>query len=80
MKVSKVFVEVIVKFDTEGRIVPLAIVWEDGRRFSIDKVLDVRQAASLKCGGQGIRYTCIIKNRETYLYYEGPNWFVEKQS
>lgn len=78
MKVSKVFVEVVVKFDTEGRIIPLEIVWEDGRRFPIDKILDIRQAASLKSGGQGIRYTCRIKNRETYLFYEGPNWFVEK--
>lgn len=78
MKVKKVFVEVIAKFDTEGRIIPLTIVWEDGRKFTVDKILDVRQAASLKGGGQGIRYTCRIKSRDTYLYYEGLNWFVEQ--
>lgn len=77
MKVKKVFVEVIAKFDPDGVVTPLAIIWEDGRRFEIDKVLDMRKAASLKAGGIGIRYTCRIKNKETYLYYEGPNWFVE---
>ncbi|NLN04401.1 MAG: hypothetical protein GX166_06245 [Clostridiaceae bacterium] len=78
MKVRKVFVEVIAKFDPDGVVTPLAIIWEDGRRFEIDKVLDIRRAASLKAGGIGIRYTCRIRNKETYLYYEGPNWFVEQ--
>lgn len=78
MNVKKVFVEVIVKYDTEGTLTPLAILWEDGRKFAIDKVLDVRQAASLKSGGLGMRYTCRIKNRQIYLYYEGPSWFVEQ--
>ncbi|HHT94225.1 MAG TPA: hypothetical protein PLI11_05340 [Clostridia bacterium] len=78
MKVKKVFVEVIAKFDPDGVVTPLAIIWEDGRRFEIDRVLDMRRAASLKAGGIGIRYTCRIRNKETYLYYEGPNWFVEQ--
>lgn len=78
MKVKKVFVEVIAKFDADGTVTPLAIIWEDGRKFVIDRVLDMRRAASLKAGGIGIRYTCRIRNKETYLYYEGPNWFVEQ--
>ena len=78
MKVKKVFVEVIAKFDPDGVVTPLAIIWEDGRRFEIERVLDMRRAASLKAGGIGIRYTCRIRNKETYLYYEGPNWFVEQ--
>lgn len=73
----KVFVEVIAKFDTEGNITPLSIRWEDGTNFSIDRVLDKRRAASLKAGGQGIRYTIRINNRQTYLFYEEPRWFVE---
>ncbi len=80
MDLKKVFVKVIVKFETDGRIIPLSVILEDGREFPIDKVTDIRQAASLKCGGQGIRYTCRIRNRETYLFYEGPNWFVEMRT
>ena len=73
----KVFVEVTAKFDIEGNIIPLSIRWEDGTVFEIDKILDTRRAASLKAGGQGIRYTCRINGRQTFLFYEEPRWFVE---
>ncbi len=73
----KVFVEVTAKFDTAGRITPLSLVWEDGTIYEIDRVLDVRQAASLKAGGMGIRYTVRILGKQSYLYYEQPRWFVE---
>ena len=70
-------VEVIAKFDTAGGITPLMIVWEDGRKLPIDRVTDVRRAASLKAGGVGLRYTVVIYGKQRYLYYEEPLWFVE---
>ncbi|AJQ28199.1 hypothetical protein [Pelosinus fermentans] len=45
---SKVFVEVTAKHDIYGNVRPLSIKWEDGRVFEVDRLLDVRQAASLK--------------------------------
>ena len=74
---TKQYVEVIAKTDTQGYTLPLWVIWDDGRRFEIDKVLDVRPAASLKCGGMGIRYTVRIGGKATYLYFEDPCWFVE---
>lgn len=73
----KVFVKVTAKFDVDGKMTPLSIEWENGTKYEIDKILDIRRAASLKVGGQGTRYLCKIQNRETYLFYEDPNWFVE---
>lgn len=73
----KVFVEVTAKFDTEGKITPLSLLWEDGTRYEINRVLDARRAASLKAGGIGIRYTVIIGSKQCYLYFEEPKWFVE---
>lgn len=73
----KVFVEVTAKFDTEGKIIPLSLLWEDGTIYEINRVLDVRRAASLKAGGMGIRYTVRIGNTQSYLYFEEPKWFVE---
>ncbi|MBQ3514507.1 MAG: hypothetical protein IJA32_12050 [Lachnospiraceae bacterium] len=36
------------------------------------------RAASLRAGGVGMRYTCIIDGKESHLYYEDNNmWFVE---
>ena len=74
---GKVFVEVTARFTKDGRKVPLNITWEDGRMFNIDRVTDVRRAASLKAGGQGMRYRCRINGRETYLWLEEDKWFVE---
>ena len=73
----KVFIEVVAKFDTEGKIIPLSLVWEDGTNYEIDRILDVRRAASLKAGGIGIRYTVRINGKQSYLFYEDPKWFVE---
>jgi len=74
---KKQFVDVIVYFTKEGQILPQKIIWNDGRKFDIDKILDIRPAPSLKVGGQGLRYTCRILNKETYLWLEDEKWFVE---
>ena len=78
MKYKKKYVEVTARFDTEGRVFPLKILWEDGSSYFIDKVLDVRPAASLKAGGAGIRYTCRINMVERFLFLEESRWFVEE--
>lgn len=84
---SKVYVNVIATFSKEGRILPLAITWDDGREFIIDQVSDIRQAAAMKVGGQGDRYTIRVQGRDKYLFFErnaslgGNNlgrWFVEQ--
>ncbi|OQB16016.1 MAG: hypothetical protein BWY15_00143 [Firmicutes bacterium ADurb.Bin193] len=73
----KVFVSVFANFDTEGRITPLSFKWEDDRIFEIDKITNVCKAASLKAGGAGIRYTCMVCGKQIYLFLEDNKWFVE---
>ncbi len=75
----KTYVCVKAYFNKEGVIIPEIIIWEDGRRFKIDRITDKCPAASLKSGGCGIRYTCLIGNKETYLFLDGSKWFVEKK-
>lgn len=75
----KVFVEVIAKFDIAGNIRPLSIKWKDGVIYEISKIKDIRPASSLKAGGVGIRYTCVINNKETYIFLEDTKWFVESK-
>ena len=79
MKYKKTYVEVTARFTPDGVIIPLKILWNDGTSFLIDKVLDIRPAASLKAGGAGIRYTCRINMRETFLFLEENRWFVEEK-
>lgn len=75
----KVFVDVIARYTSDGNIIPLSIMWKDGRWFDVDKVIDVRKAASLKVGGCGLRYTCRIQGRETFLFLDNGKWFVESK-
>ena len=73
---NKHFVEVNASFDLEGNIKPLSIVYDDEVR-EIDRICDIRPAASLKSGGAGIRYTCYIEGIKTYLFLEETRWFFE---
>lgn len=73
----KVYVAVVVRYNEAGEARPLSIEWEDGSVYEIDRVLDVRRAASLKVGGLGMRYTCRIGGRETYLFEDQNRWYVE---
>lgn len=74
---EKRYVEVIARFDEDGGLTPLRVIWEDGVCYEIDRVLDRRRAASLKVGGIGMRYLVEIGGKRTYLFYEEPRWFVE---
>ncbi len=75
----KQYVSVTATYDSDGNVLPLKINWDDGRSFVIDKITDVRYAASLKAGGAGIRYTCRIKGAEKYLYLEDNRWFINNE-
>lgn len=72
----KQYVEVFARFDTDGRIIPLAVKIGD-EKFEVDRVRNIRPAASLKSGGAGIRYTCSVEGRLTYLFLEETKWFLE---
>ena len=64
-------------FLPDGRLIPLIFRVGDGPAILIDRILDVRQAASLKSGGHGTRYTCVAEDRHYYLFYNGKRWLVE---
>ena len=74
----KIDIEVNADFTLDGTIRPKYIRWEDGRTFAIDRILDVRRAASLKAGGVGMRYICKICGKQVALWNEEGKWFMEK--
>lgn len=77
VRCRKAYVSVNVDIDKEGCIYPRFIRWQDGLIFQIDQVLYKCRAASKKVGGGGIRYTVMIRGKESYLFHEGDKWFVE---
>lgn len=85
----KVYVAVTAKFNSDGVLIPIDLTWEDGEVFEIDRVTDIRQAAAMKAGGQGDRYTIWVRGKQSYLFFErncsltGNNlgrWFVERRT
>ena len=76
---AKRYVGVVAHHDADGLVMPMSIEWDDGRKFNIDEGKDIRRAASLKTGGDGIRYTIRIGSNITYLFFEDPRWFVEEK-
>lgn len=74
----KRYVNVITLIDKQGRMTPLSIEWDNGVKFAVDRVLEVRKAASV-VGGGGILYRCRIRGSERNLYYERTRWFIESE-
>lgn len=88
MESCKVYIPVTADFHDDGSILPRELVWEDGTKYTIDRVIDVRPAAAARAGGQGDRYTIEVNGRQTYLFFErgtrvsGNNlgrWFLERK-
>lgn len=75
----KQYVEVVADFSPDGVLIPLSVVWEDGSKFEITNVTEVKPRKYSKCGGIGVRYTCQIGRAQSYLYFEEDKWFVEKK-
>lgn len=82
---TKEFVDVLaVHWSADGRIEPIRIQLEDGTVLIVSKVFDTRRAASLRAGGQGIRYDCRVANEQDghelrlHLFHDGDYWFIEK--
>ena len=71
------YITVIAKMKPDNSIIPLSIIWEDGKEFFIDKVIDIRPKASTKGGGMGIRYTVRILNQEKFLFLDKYTWFID---
>ena len=77
----KVYVSVFVEHRSDGTMLPREIIWEDGQKYEIDRVIDIRPAYAAKAGGQG-------DGARTYLYFERSTnltgntigrWFVERK-
>ena len=86
---AKVYVQVIADFNADGVMLPRVLIWENGEKYLIDRVVDIRQAAARKAGGQGDRYTIGVRGQISYLFFERVpqltgnvigRWFVERKA
>ncbi len=84
----KAYVGVNADFSAAGVMLPRSLVWEDGITYEIDRVVDIRPSFAAKAGGQGDRYTVVVRGQRRYLYFERTanvkgnvigRWFVERR-
>lgn len=73
---EKRYVQVLVRFEANGKMRPMEIEFSEGQKYPVDQILDVRRAACQSVGGVGDRYTCRIQGQESYLWFEKGRWFV----
>ena len=73
----KAYVSVNVDVDEEGTMHPRYIRWANGLIYQIDQIVYKCRASSKKVSGGGIRYTVMIRGKESFLFHEGEKWFVE---
>lgn len=76
MQLYKRYIDVVEFVDKEGNLTPLFIIWDNGIKYPIDKIIEVRQSHS-QVGGAGLMYRCRIQNQERKLFYERNRWFIE---
>lgn len=77
-ELRKVYVEVTVRIDREGKKRPLSIKFENQQIYEIDRLKHVIERRASKVGGTGKCYQVVIRGSETVLYEEDEGkWFVE---
>lgn len=79
MKLYKKYVDMMTIVDKQGNVTPFAMLWDtpEGKRvIKIDKIYEVRKAASI-VGGCGILFKCRLDNKDRNFFYEKNRWFIE---
>lgn len=79
-KFRKVLVKVLLVVATDGTKTPISLTFEDGKEYRIDRICGRRRAAATKVGGTGIRYTILVAGKQTYLFEDDDQWFVEAKN
>lgn len=72
----KRYVDVSVIMRKDRKLIPVYLIWDNGRKYEIDKILQVENRAS-QVGGSGVRYTVKIRGQLRYLFFEKDRWFIE---
>jgi hypothetical protein len=67
---QKKFVKVDCTITELGQLIPRRIYYDDLHVYEVDKILEVRKAASLKVGGNGLLYRIKIMNKETRIFFD----------
>ena len=75
-RLYKKYVDVLTVMGKNEVLKPVAVLWDNGIKYEIDRVLQIRNKAS-SVGGCGLCYECVIQGQKRDLYFERTRWFLE---
>lgn len=79
---EKVYLDMLIRIDTLGRITPVGFTWENGKNYDIDRVLVRRMSPPEHVGGALTeQFVCRVCGAERAFYREtlSGKWFVERR-
>ena len=73
-------VNVIAEFTTEGKMIPIAVRWKNGRLYEIQKITYSTKCIGVMTSKAAYRYKVTIAGEERYLFYEANGqWYIENK-
>lgn len=80
VKYSREYVTMYIEVLPEGQVVPLSILWKDGRKFTVEQVINIKNNAPVRSGGRATKYTLIIQGQSRGFFVDDGKWFVETRA
>ena len=80
VKYNREYVTMYIEVLPEGQVVPLSILWKDGRKFAVEQVINIKNNAPAKSGGRATKYTLIVQGQTRDFLVDNGKWFVETRS
>lgn len=74
------YVDMVVLQYRSGSVKPLFLIWEDGVKYTIDRILDIQKTIGGQADEKGILYRCLISGHKKNIYMENDRWYVEVES
>lgn len=78
---EKKYVAMRLHVDAAGTVRPIAVEWDDGQLFEVQKVLSAAMSPPPHVGAMlTMRYDCVVEGSERALFHETQTnrWFVER--
>ncbi len=81
----KVYIDVMLEVNRDGIMRPVRLLWEDGRTFPVERILEVcpvtedGQCQEKAGGSDRVRYTCLIDGKRSHIFKEKDRWYVQSR-
>lgn len=73
----KKYLHIVADMRPNAQILPMKVIWNDGREFIIEQILDIKRNNIEKLGEQCMAYYCIISGKRKVIYLDSDmQWFV----